>query len=284
MVHGIIDRMVKCLIVLLINKISFQLSKLVLLFKEAQIMLSFSNYINLFKEVFGFLKNPDLKNDFKFSKKQRIINILMLIVINITLSLPFLFLTLLFLGEDVLKNHTVIVAMEKSNPIIVIMLMVLMIPFVEELTFRLFLKFKPQYFCLSVFLLVQSFGGLFLGSKENFGFIILGVPFLLGLTAFILSMSNKEEYSKFWEKNIRYILYFSIISFGIIHVSNFKETTSPILLMIPIIIFPQLLMGTILGFLRIKYGFIYSFIYHALNNFIPLTFVLLGNLLEKLYF
>jgi hypothetical protein len=66
------------------------------------------------------------------------------------------------------------------------------------------------------------------------------------------------------KKKYTYIFYFSAILFGIVHITNYKLSYT-ILLLSPILIAPQILVGSI-GFLRVRYGFVWGFLLHALHN------------------
>ena len=64
-------------------------------------------------------------------------------------------------------------------------------------------------------------------------------------------------------------LYVSIIGFGLIHIFNF-EAYENALWMAPLLILPQLVTGLFLGFVRVRMGFMYGVLFHALFNAILL--------------
>lgn len=65
--------------------------------------------------------------------------------------------------------------------------------------------------------------------------------------------------------SFRIAFYAFAIIFGFIHITNFKITTN-VLLLAPILILPQTLLGCYLGFIRIRFGLIWSMALHACYN------------------
>lgn len=53
--------------------------------------------------------------------------------------------------------------------------------------------------------------------------------------------------------------------FGLVHISNFGMTTN-VLLLTPILVLPQLLLGGYLGFIRVRFGLHWSMALHACYN------------------
>ena len=82
-----------------------------------------------------------------------------------------------------------------------------------------------------------------------------------------------------YKKQFKYIFYAFAILFGYVHITNFEITTNVILLS-PILILPQTILGLILGYLRLKIGLIYAMLLHALyNGVLTLPLFLFGDLL-----
>lgn len=75
-------------------------------------------------------------------------------------------------------------------------------------------------------------------------------------------------------KNPKYFkitFYISAILFGFVHITNFDITTN-ILLLSPILVLPQILLGCYLGFIRVKFGLLWSILLHAAYNGILIGF------------
>ncbi|MBV7441697.1 CPBP family intramembrane metalloprotease [Weeksellaceae bacterium TAE3-ERU29] len=72
---------------------------------------------------------------------------------------------------------------------------------------------------------------------------------------------------KTWHKIFKYLVYASFITFGIIHLSNYENTSIVFYLLSPIIILSQLISGFTLAFLRVKFNFYWSVLSHIFWNF-----------------
>lgn len=68
-----------------------------------------------------------------------------------------------------------------------------------------------------------------------------------------------------YNKSFRYIFYGFAIVFGYVHITNFEITTK-VLLVSPILVAPQTMLGLLLGMIRVKLGLIYSILFHGIYN------------------
>jgi len=66
-------------------------------------------------------------------------------------------------------------------------------------------------------------------------------------------------------KSFKYAFYIFTLLFGFVHISNFEITTNVILLS-PILILPQLLVGSYFGYIRVKFGLLWSMLLHGSYN------------------
>lgn len=145
-------------------------------------------------------------------------------------------------------------------------LVVFLGPFAEELLFRLALRL--------VRLNVAIFFGVFI-------YFIFGGPItkldiyniyylyliLISLTVAIIS------YFYLPQKNIIYLeqkkcwlIIFSIVFFGLIHIHNIKILHWQLTLFYPFYVLPQMIMGYFITNLRLKYGFLWGLLLHILIN------------------
>lgn len=67
------------------------------------------------------------------------------------------------------------------------------------------------------------------------------------------------------KKYFKLIFYTFAIAFGLVHLSNFEITTN-VLLLAPILVAPQIILGGYLGFIRVRFGLIWSILLHASYN------------------
>ncbi|WP_299161967.1 CPBP family intramembrane glutamic endopeptidase [uncultured Tenacibaculum sp.] len=67
------------------------------------------------------------------------------------------------------------------------------------------------------------------------------------------------------QKSFRVAFYIFAITFGLIHLTNFTITNN-VLLLAPILVAPQIILGGYLGFIRVRFGLIWSILLHASYN------------------
>lgn len=66
-------------------------------------------------------------------------------------------------------------------------------------------------------------------------------------------------------KHFNIVFYTFAIIFGLVHLSNFQPTPNLILLF-PLLVAPQIILGGYLGFIRVRFGLIWSIFLHASYN------------------
>ncbi|CAM1374539.1 CPBP family intramembrane glutamic endopeptidase [Tenacibaculum xiamenense] len=71
-----------------------------------------------------------------------------------------------------------------------------------------------------------------------------------------------------------FIFYSFAFLFGLVHITNY-EISRNVILLTPILVAPQFILGTYLGFIRIRFGLLWSILLHASYNafFMFITFV-----------
>jgi len=161
---------------------------------------------------------------------------------------------------------------ERFTPAVLFIIGVFILPLLEEVAFRLSLKFKPIYLTLTLGVL-----GYYITSKAIYcvkltdfhhhfesrvliGFAIMSIAYPL------LSIQKvKRIFTLFWKNNFRWILYATCIAFAWIHILNYELTLMHLLLM-PLITLPKLVNALCYGYVRINYGFMYSFAIHIFTN------------------
>jgi hypothetical protein len=145
-------------------------------------------------------------------------------------------------------------------------LVVFLGPFAEELLFRLALrlgKFNVAVFC-GVFIYF-----IFGGSITKFDiyniyylYIILISLIVSVVSYFYLSIKNVI----FLEQKKCWLIIFSVLIFGLIHIYNIKILHWQLILFYPFFVLPQMIMGYFITILRLKYGFFWGLLLHILIN------------------
>lgn len=156
------------------------------------------------------------------------------------------------------EKHKLVMLLQQLPIWWIILFGVVIMPIIEELIFRLYLRFKQNYLARLIILLASITG------QQN-------------------KIIVETQLKNFWVNNFRAIFYFSAIIFSIVHIANF-EYSIKILLFAPILIAPQFIMGLFLGYLRVRYNLILGIFMHALHNaiFLIIPLIFLSNTVEKL--
>ncbi|WP_321279501.1 type II CAAX prenyl endopeptidase Rce1 family protein [Marinifilum fragile] len=155
----------------------------------------------------------------------------------------------------------------KNNDNLSFWKVVIVAPLIEECLFRLLLK--PRFKNLIAYSIITSPFVLYLfrNGEQTIAIVLVGV--LVGVA--LLIFKRQEYLIKFYRiflKRFSYLFYLSIFVFGFIHLRNFifPELSIWIVLIFPLLVSPQLIIGGILGFIRMKWGFIYCVLFHAMVN------------------
>ncbi|RUT72820.1 CPBP family glutamic-type intramembrane protease [Ancylomarina longa] len=150
-----------------------------------------------------------------------------------------------------------------------ILLVIVLAPLIEELILRLILKENKRNFYISslvcfIYVLVNFYLG-------RWGSLVIALSLLVLLIT--MTIAYTKEFLNFYsEKNYKYLYFGSILIFGLLHGHNFLFTNSYQMLLIPLLVLPQLLAGTLLSYIRVNYGIVYSIAFHAMVNMIALSF------------
>ncbi|KAI9130871.1 type II CAAX prenyl endopeptidase Rce1 family protein [Acaryochloris sp. CCMEE 5410] len=173
----------------------------------------------------------------------------------------------------------------------IILFAVILAPLWEEAVFRLPLRYTPINLALPFglgMMLIVSF-------LTSAGILppVAGMPSLTGMVVLAvvlwlwLRQLDSQPIHAFYEKWIGWLFYGLALAFGLIHVSNFTSLGVQALLLAPLLVLPQTVIGVFLGFIRLKYGFWWAVLTHGFHNacaITPLLLVRLGseNLLESM--
>ncbi len=111
-----------------------------------------------------------------------------------------------------------------------LLLAVIVAPILEELIFRFFLKYERNY--------------------------------LLRFISHILPI----QLQGFWRNSLRFWVYVSAFLFGIVHYLNFSGDVKYLVPAMIILTLPQIILGFILAFVRLKMGFFWAVSFHAVWN------------------
>lgn len=166
-----------------------------------------------------------------------------------------------------LAEHT-----SMSKPVLFVFA-VIVAPIWEELVFRGTLR----RFTASL-LFISAVPGTILTELTGTAWAYLVSPFLFVilflLYRFNLAESITRKY-RFWTRLFPWYFHFTTLCFALIHLSNYEKGISllPFGLLYTL---PQLMIGLILGYTRMRYGLKYSMVLHGMYNFVPMAMYLLS--------
>ena len=233
-------------------------------------LLSPVHYLNVAKQIYHFVLHPKdhpqtLRTTEKIKGTWTVFAVKMAAAIILGIALR--------IFHDPV-NQTTTRHSEELSPLEMILIGVLILPILEEVAFRLSLRFKPinlalstsvfSYYILSKVVCQTRLSDVSDHFKERV-FISIFV-FALSYLCYQLPIVSKALIS-FWERNFRWVLYSFCIYFAAAHIFNYELTLTTILFM-PLIILPKLISALCYGYIRINYGFVYSITLHLSWNLI----------------
>ncbi len=249
-------------------------------------LLSPSFYGTLFLAVWRFLVKPRYPDKSTLGIREKLRDTFGLFVIKLFLFvLIAVFMALISSFFDP-KNLTVDSITTRFSPIMLFLVAALALPLLEELGFRLSLRFKPIFLATSVAVICYYFLTKIVYETSNSLIdesfpIRAGSSILLGAVLFLFFRINRiaQRLSNFWQRHFRWIFYLSCASFAFVHVFNYELTPVNLMLM-PLITLPQIVSGVIYGYARVALGFQYALLAHVINNsiFVLASFLPAGDL------
>lgn len=236
-------------------------------------------YLSLFRDIIAFLRHPRLKPAEGKSVRFKIYDTIGLYLLKFVALIPVvLFFALVYDPENVQS----ISMAERFSPILLLLIGGLVLPFFEEVGFRLSLVFKPIYLAMTssvllyYFLTKVVFQTKISMADESFA-VRVGASVVLGVLLFpmLTHTSVADRLSTFWEKHFRLIFYVACIVFASMHITKYETTLTNVLLL-PILTFPQLLSAIIYGYTRVAFGFWYPVLLHVTMNSAMISLSLLA--------
>lgn len=219
--------------------------------------------------IFKFFLKPEQESFSEQTITGKIKWLLFLLVFEMPLMFAAAFL-LQLLAENGLfdsEDHLVMKFMKENSKTVIVILLILVGPFIEELIFRLPLRFKKVNF-IPFTLIILFYAGTLIFKKLHLS-LAVSIPLFVAITAFLIFYIFNRNMAEKREKTLpaNYSLYFYSVTilFALFHLSNYKYTPN-LLLFAPIVVLPQFISGFLFGFIRIKQGFIWGFFLHALHN------------------
>jgi membrane protease YdiL (CAAX protease family) len=203
------------------------------------------------KNLIFFLRYPTEYSTHRDTLTDKFIRLFILLILELGVIFvlsPFLSIILGLFNFDE-GEHAVSRMVAEESTLYIFISAVVLAPLIEEIMFRLFLRYRRNYPMLILLYLIKKSGAY---GKGNIHILIY----------------------RWWRKRFKYIFYASALLFGAIHMSNY-DNGDTLFLLFPLFTFPQIVMGLFLGYIRLKQGFIWSVLLHALHNMTLMTFAIM---------
>ena len=153
--------------------------------------------------------------------------------------------------------------LESFSEFEILLLASLYAPILEELAFRLPLKFSKWNLTLASIGISITFCRILAELKYEYSLILsIGIGTVVYL---ILNERIVKNLSEFWSKNKLLIFYSLLLTFSFLHLKNYKLTTE-LLIFSPIFILPRILGGILFSYIRLNSGIIIAILFHSFNN------------------
>lgn len=202
----------------------------------------------------SYLKNPFYCE----SRKPSIVNFIALIFIYLLAAMSVGMVSFIVCEAFHLEHNE-----RELSPLMTILFSILLAPFFEEVLFRSLLRFKRS----SILIFTSTAIALVAYSIFRSKFVqpILLSVIVLGLFLF-LTIFTRKKIESFISSKFKYFFYSSSIIFGYMHAFNFTGNIYLILTFSFILGGPQIVLGLILGYIRMNHGLKYSFLFHMIVN------------------
>lgn len=137
---------------------------------------------------------------------------------------------------------------------------IILAPIYEEILLRILLIFNRKN--LAVFAACCAIFFIYFFVKSNPKFLVFSALIAVSSIVYLYF----DRCFVIINNHYRLFFYFSAALFGLLHIFNFTGISHYNLIFTPLLVLPQLFLGLILGYLRVKYGFKYGVLFHALIN------------------
>jgi hypothetical protein len=245
----------------------------------------------LLVQILKYLAKPNLKGSEQLPWLKIAFNVLRLWSLTFLFAISFALLVNILLASTghTEENFKLIEFVDELSSFFVVLVVVVLAPITEEIAFRLWLRFSPLKWALGIsffsFFLISFFseGAFNLYDVENILRSLFFLVFVFVAIFLVLRRRDVYKYVKqFFEKYFHIFFYIITLTFAMIHIANYDVNLKEIWYFAPLLVFPQLFLSLLIGFVRIKYGFVWAVLTHALNNSVAiLPILLIGPLLEK---
>lgn len=180
------------------------------------------------------------------------------------------------------ENHAVVDLMINQPIYVLVLLAIIWAPLAEELTFRLPLKYSPFRFGFGLAFIVvlvinllaiiwppvtDLIPWLYPDSRIVDLLIGVGIIAVIGCTVgwILKKKTSMNAFNDFYSNKFIWLFYGSALIFGVLHLANYARLDQ-IWYLTPLLIFPQVMLGLVLGYVRMRYGLGWAMLNHLIHN------------------
>lgn len=241
--------------------------------------------VELLETVLGFMRSPSEDTPHKISTieifKKLVILIAWVYAIVFPMGLMINYVLDIFNYDGI---NSVEQFTSTSDFWLVIFMGGVLAPVLEELAFRLALRFRPIYIFIGTFFVFRIITVYFIRSGYPVSVYLHEwlTPFILSGIVYVIvgSKQMRDRINDVYKNNYRTIFYGISVLFGLMHITNYSDVSN-ILVIALLLGMPQIIVGLVLGFVRIRYGFLYAVVMHSLYNSLLLIPSALAQTTEK---
>lgn len=239
-----------------------------------------------FKALISFLRKPVYRTQERsFLQKLKFFGFIILLNILVLGIVAFVFSAVEFFGfGDIFESNKIGDIFEDKSLGMLVLLIVFIGPLTEELIFRLHLHLKYRGWVMSIFLISFVFFliSTIIQTENNVFKIIIGSITLIVLAlffAYIKKITRSVAY--FWKQKFHIVFYSTALAFALIHIFNY-DLSLKLLLWTPLLVLPQLTLGFLIGYIRVKSGFFWGVALHSFSNgIVILPYIFIQTLIER---
>ena len=174
-------------------------------------------YFSLFKEIVSFVRKPKNEKNLEKTTKFKIYDTIGLYFLKIVLLIPLvLFFALVYDPENIQGGNM----SERFTPLVLLLVGGIILPLIEEVAFRLSLRFKPYYLALSsavfsYYVLTKVVFDTKISAVDESFMMRMGLSVLVGIILYpiVNIKSLKRQLTKFWTRHFSSIYYITCFNF-----------------------------------------------------------------------
>lgn len=257
---------------------------------------------SLLPDVFSYLKKPKYPDKIDEDKPigEKIWAVVRIWFFQFLLILPLTMLINKFLNEVGHEEETKIVDLALNSFWVFFIMACIYAPLREEGIFRIWLKTTKINISIGASLITTFLVDIVLGFfislnflpslKDQFDdakwfyFILLELAIFAGLFLIFYYIvfekkAKVEKVKKITKQNFGKLFYITALVFALAHITNYTNIKG-IWFLIPLLVSPQLVGGLSFGYIRAKFGIIWSILAHFVNNLFPVIYFAFLNLLS----